>query len=197
MRRIIAILFFVALMLLFCSAASADKQLYSDWTIKSNYNNKVQNDLANNIQIMEKKETLIDQYKSEISERKNKLVNGKIKKIKINGYTMEVYLKKIGKAPKEGYPVYINLHGGGTDDAQMQREQFQYMIDFDTWDIKSGLYIVPKGIIVGGEEHSWPESFLFYDRIIEDCILFHNADPNRIYLGSVSKINRNAYSMQA
>ena len=195
MKRIIAIMIFAALMLPLCSVVSADQQLYSDWTIKSDYNNKIQNDLANNKQIMEKKEALIDQYKTEISERKDELVNGRIKKIKINGYTMEVYMKKIGKAPKNGYPVFINLHGGGTDDAQMQREQYQIMIDFDTWDIKSGLYIVPKGIIVGGEEHSWPESFLFYDRIIEDCILFHNADPNRIYLMGFSSGGDGVYNV--
>ena len=127
----------------------------------------------------EKADSIYEEYLSDISDRRNELSSGSIT---INDITMQVYCEQIGEPDENGYPLYIALRGGGTGDKDIANEQFEAMKYYYNYFIPNGIYVVPKCFISYYDEHYRPESFLFYDRIIEDAIAFYNVDPNRVYL---------------
>ena len=93
---------------------------------------------------------------------------------------MRFALTRKGLPSENGYPVYIFLHGGG----QYLGNEFQYeqAKEYFLDSIENGLYIACRGIRETYNTHFNPESYPLYDRLIENLILFRNADPNRIYL---------------
>ena len=94
-------------------------------------------------------------------------------------YGMEV----IGEPGPEGYPVYIALHGGGgSPTPDMNDRQWEHMGIYYKDSVKCGIYINPRGVRDTWDTHANPESYPLYDRLIENLIVFCNADPNRIYL---------------
>lgn len=159
-----------------CFAARA-ASLYEGWTVSAPFGGITVNDLNTAEEFEAERNRLYGAWRESLSGRKYELTSGKIS---MDGYDMDIWFEKIGLPGENGlYPLYINLHGGGGS-LEVQLEQFEYMKN-PNW-ISSGIYIAPRAIVTGGEEHYWPEAFRFYDRIIEDAVLFHNADPDRIYL---------------
>ena len=150
------------------------------------------NDFRNNYELEVEEEELYRQYLNEIAPRRGELSSGSMT---INGITMPVYMNIVGEPGENGYPLYIALRGGGIDDKECAAEQTEVMKSFYLKAISSGIYVVPSGVCASWDEHYRPESFLFYDRIIEDAIAFHNADPNRVYLLGFSSGGDGVYSI--
>lgn len=100
------------------------------------------------------------------------------RKVKMR-YGMEV----IGQPGPEGYPVYIALHGGGSAPTpDFNDRQWEHMSIYYKNSVKSGIYVNPRGVRDTWDTHGTIESFPLYDRLIENLIVFCNADPNRVYL---------------
>jgi len=85
-----------------------------------------------------------------------------------------------GTPGENGYPVYIFLHGGGQWIGN--EKQYEHAKTYFADSIENGLYIACRGIRETYNTHFNPESYPLYDRLIQNLILFRNADPNRIYL---------------
>jgi len=101
-----------------------------------------------------------------------------------NAIAMRYSLTRKGLPGENGYPVYIFLHGGGQwigNEKQYEHAK-EYLLD----SIENGLYIACRGIRETYNTHFNPESYPLYDRLIQNLILFRNADPNRIYLTGFS-----------
>lgn len=99
------------------------------------------------------------------------------------GVSMKYGMAVIGEPEPEGYPVYIALHGGGgAPTPDMNDQQWRHMAVYYKDGVKNGIYINPRGVRDTWDTHANPESYLLYDRLIENLIVFCNADPNRIYL---------------
>ena len=96
------------------------------------------------------------------------------------------YLMKIGGDPDENglYPLYICLHGGGSDeeDGHVNNGQWVEMFEYYADSVTNGIYVAVRGINNEWNLHFDDASYPLYDRLIEDMILFFNADPNRVYL---------------
>ena len=45
-----------------------------------------------------------------------------------------------------------------------------------------GIYLVPRGLTDTWDIHFQPESYILYDRLIENMILFESVNPDKIYL---------------
>lgn len=150
------------------------------------------NDINTNRAIIREGNTIYASYIEKISSRKNELSTGKVT---VDGQTMKISVQKIGKPMENGYPLYIALRGGGVEDRTVANEQFEAMQNYYNNEIKSGIYIVPQPIAPQWDEHYRPESFQFYDRIIEDAIAFYNVDPNRVYLMGFSSGGDGVYAI--
>ena len=94
-------------------------------------------------------------------------------------YTMEV----IGEPDENGrYPLYICLHGGGGGDAETNDGQWLDMTEYYRPSVQSGIYVAPRGIEDTWNMHFMDEALPMYDRLIENMVVFMNADPSRVYL---------------
>jgi len=101
-------------------------------------------------------------------------------RIEFDGFTMKYHVKVIGEKPADGYPVYICMHGGGSGNAN--DGQWNAMKKYYAGSVKTGIYIAPRGIANTWNLHFMPASYPMYDRLIENMIVFKEADANRVYL---------------
>ncbi len=106
------------------------------------------------------------------------------KAIRYGDVTMKYGLKTVGKPDENGlYPLYIALHGGGSDETgKINDSQWQMMAEYYLEGVKNGVYVNPRAVRDTWDCHSNPESYPLYDRLIENMILFHSVDPNRVYI---------------
>lgn len=103
-----------------------------------------------------------------------------------DGKSMRFFMEIIGKPDENGrYPLYIALHGGGGGGEEAAEINNTYWIDmFDYYkpDIENGIYVCCRGITDTWDLHFQEDSYILYDRLIEELILNYNADPNKVYL---------------
>ena len=100
-------------------------------------------------------------------------------------YTMRYLMNVVGDADENGlYPLYICLHGGGTDEAGGYFNNMQWLDMFGYYQdsVSNGIYVAVRGITDEWNLHFDDASYPLYDRLIEDMIVFKQADPNRVYL---------------
>ncbi|MBR4204965.1 MAG: hypothetical protein IKQ92_05755 [Clostridia bacterium] len=104
--------------------------------------------------------------------------------MKYDGVKMKYGVKVVGKPDENGlYPLYIALHGGGSDPTgEINEDQWRQMATYYKTGVKNGVYVNPRAVRDTWDCHSNPESYPLYDRLIENMILFENVDPNRVYL---------------
>ena len=102
--------------------------------------------------------------------------------LKFQNKTMRFSLEKIGSAPKDGYPLYIALHGGGSAPSSVNDSQWEAMKSYYRKSVQNGIYVAPRGISDSWMLHSENESYPLYDKLIEGAILFDGVNPNRVYL---------------
>lgn len=102
--------------------------------------------------------------------------------LKFNDKTMRFTLEKRGIAPKDGYPLYIALHGGGQTSSGMNDSQWHAMSAYYRNSVQDGIYVAPRGITNNWKLHFEDESYPLYDKLIESAILFDGVNPNRVYL---------------
>lgn len=96
--------------------------------------------------------------------------------------TMRYIVLTIGEKPENGYPLYIALHGGGGAPKEVNDEQWEEMSVYYSMYLTCGVYVAPRGVRDTWDTHFNPESYLLYDRLIQDMILTRDVDPNRVYL---------------
>ena len=125
-----------------------------------------------------------------------------VKDRKISPLVAEIGDKKMlyvvlakGEKPEGGWPVFFCLHGGGGN-AQAKgphtwqvntREWYAQMsLTTRVWN-SPGLYIIPR--MADDREGRWYYGYnqVFIDRLIQQAILFNDANPNRIYLQGISE----------
>ena len=95
---------------------------------------------------------------------------------------MKYHLVKQGEKPDGGYPLYIALHGGGGEPAEFNNNSWERMQKNYLPSIHSGVYVVPRGVTNTWDMHFQPESYVMYDRLIENMILFEPVNPDKVYL---------------
>ena len=98
--------------------------------------------------------------------------------IKQGDRTMAYMMEVIGEPDETGrYPLYITLHGGGSDSKEGNDGQWGIMFDYYKESVTSGIYVACRGMQDVWNMHFLDESYAMYDRLIEDMILLKNADP--------------------
>ena len=127
-------------------------------------------------------EKIWERYRSRARKNEPRVREHRNQTLTDGGITMQYYATTIGEKPEGGYPLYIALHGGGgvpVDDNQQawERMQKQYL-----GSIRHGVYVVPRGITDTWDMHFQPKSYVFYDRLIENMILYEDVNPDKVYL---------------
>ncbi|MFA4987836.1 MAG: dienelactone hydrolase family protein, partial [Candidatus Brocadiia bacterium] len=94
------------------------------------------------------------------------------------GAKMKYFFRTGGKRGANGYPLYINLHGGG-DSAEVNES---------AWETAKGQYSVSGSLIVPRSTQdvalSWavPEAWPLVDRLLYESFLLRDVDPDSVYL---------------
>lgn len=131
------------------------------------------------------------------SDRKNEVKKNKTTKIKIGGTTMKVMTRVVGTAPDDGYPLFLVYHGGGYDPSGQTNES-QWSGMADRYASVPGIYCSIRSVSdneSSGQIFSTDISWQFYDRIIEDCIVFMKANPNQVYIVGYSAGGNGVYQI--
>ncbi len=119
---------------------------------------------------------------------------GKKDEISLNGLSvltvgskkMRLSVFKEGEMPAGGYPLFICLHGGGSDPTgEMNDSQWQIM-QKRCMDGTPGIYAATRAVRDTWDCHSVSEAYPFYDEIIRRAILFWNVNPDRVYFTGYS-----------
>ncbi len=138
------------------------------------------------------------QYMSQQQTEATRLVQVQTSTIQINNVTMKYFIQVIGETNSAGlYPLYICLHGGGSVAANVNEDQWVQMQTYYQKGVKSGIYVAPRAITNTWDMHWVPSAFPFYDRIIEDMVLFHRVDANQVYLLGYSAGGDGVYQISA
>jgi predicted esterase len=114
------------------------------------------------------------------SQNRERAVEMANREIAFGEVTMRFAYFVIGEPDKNGFPLFIALHGGGQTPANEQ--QFEQMQIYYRGSVKNGIYVAVRGVRDTWNTHFNPESFPLYDRLIENMIILRNVDPNRVYL---------------
>ncbi|MBM4020950.1 MAG: hypothetical protein FJ284_01670 [Planctomycetes bacterium] len=85
-----------------------------------------------------------------------------------------------GDKPAGGRSLWISLHGGGEAPPQVNDQQ---------WENQQRLYRVPEGVYLAPRAPTntwnlWHEAHIdgLFQRLIENCVLFEDVDPDRVFL---------------
>lgn len=110
--------------------------------------------------------------------------------------TMRYAVLVIGDKPELGYPMYIAMHGGGSDDTpDFNDEQWGEMKTYYSDALDCGVYVAVRGVRDTWDTHFNPESYPLYDRLIRYMILTQDVDPNRVYLEGFSAGGDGVYAI--
>eukprot|EP00941_MAST-03F_sp_MAST-3F-sp1_P004780 g4780.t1 len=108
--------------------------------------------------------------------------------------TMKFTYKTKGSKPKDGYPIFICLHGGGSCPAATNDSQYNIMKSYWAGNcLEHGIYVACRGVTNSWKLHWEDDSFACYDRIISNCITLLEGDSNRVYLMGYSAGGDAAY----
>lgn len=167
---------------------------------------KMAEDLANSIKdkvdfknIKMVREKLWDKYLEKIRNDSVHKKEHEDKSLKFNGKTMNYNMTVVGdrESKKNKLPLYIALHGGGGAPKRLNDSQWQHMKRYYLPNVKSGIYVAPRGVTNTWNLHFVKESYVLYDRLIENMIAFENVDPDRVYVMGFSAGGDAVYQIAA
>ena len=117
----------------------------------------------------------------------------KSKKLQIDNLEMKFEYKVHGEKPNSGRSLFISMHGGGGAPARVNEQQWKNQIRLYQPD--EGVYLAPRAPT--DTWNLWHQSHIdqFFQRIIQDAILFEDVDPNRVYLMGYSAGGDGVYQL--
>ena len=115
--------------------------------------------------------------------------------LRIGELTMPFVLLAKGEKPARGWPLFLCLHGGGQNveaegphawDVNSREWSAQQTLQRRVYE-PAGLYFIPR--MADDRRGRWwhDHNQLAFDRVITAAILFHDVDPDRVYLIGISE----------
>lgn len=112
-----------------------------------------------------------------------------------------VYLQR-GERPAAGRPLFFQLHGGGSTDEKLPGPH-AWSVNTRDWKAQIGLFlrVLPEGLyfiprMANDNRGRWwmRHNRIAFDLVMRRAVLFHDVDPDRIYLMGISE---GAYGTEA
>ena len=109
------------------------------------------------------------------------------------GITMPIFQKRFGQKPKDGWSLYISMHGGGGAPAPVNDSQ---------WENQKRLYAPEEGIYVAPRAPSntwnlWHQKHIdpLFERLIDDLAIVEDVNRNRVYVMGYSAGGDGVYQL--
>ena len=120
------------------------------------------------------------------AEMKNKI-------IKLGNLSMRFEFFVYGDQPKAGRSLFISMHGGGQAPARVNDGQWENQKRL--YGPKEGIYVAPRAPT--NTWNLWHQGHIdgFFDRLIENFVALHGANPNRVYLMGYSAGGDGVYQL--
>ena len=117
----------------------------------------------------------------------------KNKIIKLGNLSMRFEFFVYGDQPKAGRSLFISMHGGGQAPARVNDGQWENQKRL--YGPKEGIYVAPRAPT--NTWNLWHQGHIdgFFDRLIENFVALHGANPNRVYLMGYSAGGDGVYQL--
>lgn len=105
------------------------------------------------------------------------------RQVRLGNLTMPYALREVGTRPEAGWGVFIPMHGGGADKAANDKSwgnmQHRYT---EHPELGGYLYVTPRAPTDAWNGFYTDASLALTDRLLKQLRVFHDVDPNRVYL---------------
>lgn len=134
---------------------------------------------------------LLENFQKRI--RSQRAEEWKAKKIELGEMSMKFEYKIFGEKPMGGRSLFISMHGGGGAPARVNDQQWRNQVRL--YEPKEGVYLAPRAPT--NTWNLWHQSHIdrFFQRIIEDAIVFEDVNPNKVYIMGYSAGGDGVYQL--
>ena len=108
-------------------------------------------------------------------------------------FQMPFFTKIFGEQPDGGRSLYISMHGGGGAPARVNDRQ---------WENQKGLYTLDEGVYVAPRGPTdtwnlWHQGHIdpLFERLIQNMVVFHDVNPDRVFLMGYSAGGDGVYQL--
>ncbi|MEO2149582.1 MAG: transglutaminase domain-containing protein, partial [bacterium] len=102
------------------------------------------------------------------------------RELTIGDLKMPFWYQSLGTPPATGRSLWISLHGGGGAPAEVNDGQWENQKKL--YRPEEGIYLAPRAPTNSWNLWHQPHVDQFFDRLIENLIVFEQVDPNRVYI---------------
>ena len=102
------------------------------------------------------------------------------RELTIGELKMPFWYQSLGTPPATGRSLWISLHGGGGAPAEVNDGQWENQKKL--YRPEEGIYLAPRAPTNSWNLWHQPHIDQFFDRLIENLIVFEQVDPNRVYI---------------
>lgn len=113
--------------------------------------------------------------------------------IHAEGAVLSLKEKHFGSKPKDGWRLFISMHGGGNAPKAVNDSQWENQIRL--YQPPDSLYIAPRAPTDGWDLWHEPHIDVLFARLIEDAIVQGEVDPNHVYIMGYSAGGDGVYQL--
>jgi len=145
----------------------------------------------NKLDAIKMKDSLYNDYKSYVLKNRFKEMDRKV--VFLDDKEMKFELQFFGEKPKNGWSLYFSLHGGGGVEAFYNEKQWNRHKEL--YQLKQGILLTPRSPT--NTWNMWHQKHIdiFFNRLIQNMIAFHDVNPNKIFLMGYSAGGDGVYQL--